>query len=73
MPNVIRIRKVHVFDDSDRAAIAMYMHRRYDAPLRKLATREQCQDFIREAMDNQDISLGDVLEHEIHCKECDDA
>ncbi len=58
------------FDDSDREAIALYMHRRYDEPLRKLANRWQCKRFILEAMGNQEIAVQDVASLEYHCPEC---
>jgi hypothetical protein len=67
----MRIRSVFDFNDDDRAAIALYMHRRYDEPLRKLATRKQCQSYIHEAMNNQDISCSDVAALETHCARCD--
>lgn len=59
------------FDDAKRESIALYMHRRYDEPLRKLATRKQCRQFVYEALDNQEIAALDVAALEYHCAKCD--
>lgn len=66
----MKIARTFTFDDGDRAAIALYMHRRYDEPLRKLATREQLVSYISEAMGNQDIATQDVAALEWHCTRC---
>ena len=66
----MKIARTFTFDDEYRAAIALYLHRRYDEPLRKLATREQCRQFIDEALGNQEISVQDVAALEWHCAQC---
>lgn len=66
----IRIRRTFTFTDDEREAIALYVHRRFDEPLRRRATREQCDQFINEALGNQEISVQDVLALEWHCKRC---
>jgi hypothetical protein len=53
------------FSDDDRVALVAYRRSYYSQTgLPKLATREMCRDFIRQALENQWLALGDQLSPE---------